>query len=205
MFFTILGAIFTYGIPLLVLLAIVGFRKSEGMWGNIISTINVTFAILVAVNYWEPLANFLANQWVGALYVVDYFSIWLIFIITLAALEEISMRLSRVKVKFPEQVEMIGGHATGVVLFLILFFGFHNFTMLLSPLPAEDNMSASPVASLMGNGYDFLSTGNLVPFTGETPFSFQKVVDDHTQRRIALKVQGAEKTTLFYEGPVPGQ
>ncbi|MGL4943865.1 MAG: hypothetical protein ACRC46_11830 [Thermoguttaceae bacterium] len=202
--FTILGYAFLYGVPVAIFLAIVGIRKGEGLWGNLVSTVNVAFASLVAVNYWEPLAKFMSSQWAGALYVSDYIAVWGIFTVTLLILEEVSMRISRVKVKFPEQVELFGGPAAGVVLFTVFVLGFYQFTLMLAPIPAGDNDSPIVVADMLGKSYSFLSTGNLAPFIESKPFDFQKVVDDQAKRRIALKVQGEEKTTLLYDGTVPG-
>lgn len=203
--FDILGYAFLYGIPVAIFLAIVGIRKGEGIWGNVLSLFNVLFASLVAVNYWEPAAKFMASQYVGVLYVSDYIAIWGIFIVTLIILEEVSMRISRVKVKFDNQVELIGGPVSGVALFVVFVFGFYQMTILMAPTPTDGNESTSPVASAMGNAYGVFSTGSLAPFTaGSTPFSFQKVVNDQTMRRVALKVQGEEKKTLLYDGSLPG-
>lgn len=204
--FDILGYGFLYGIPVAILLAIVGIRKGEGIWGNLVSTVNVIFAVLVAVNYWEPAAKFMASQWAGALYVVDYVAVWGIFTVVLIILEEISRRLSHVKVKFPEKVELFGGPVVGLALFTTLVLGFYQFTLLLAPLPtsASDDGTPSAVADAMGQSCAFLSTGNLAPFVESKSFDFQKVVNDHKSRRIALKVQGEEKKTLLYDGSIPG-
>ena len=41
-----------------ILVACVASLYTEGMWGNAIRLVNVVFAALLAVNFWEPLARF---------------------------------------------------------------------------------------------------------------------------------------------------
>ena len=63
-------------VMVVLFLACVGFSFSEGMWTNAIRLINVIFAALLAMNYFEPLANWL-DDWMRAFsYYWDFLAMW---------------------------------------------------------------------------------------------------------------------------------
>ncbi len=97
------------GFILAIMVAVVAFMIAEGLWSNFIMFFNVMMAALVAMSYWEPLADKL-NQLEGSFtYFWDFLSLWLIFAVTLGILRVLSDRLSNVRVRFFKPVEMAGG------------------------------------------------------------------------------------------------
>ncbi|MDR3108130.1 MAG: hypothetical protein LBU65_00380 [Planctomycetaceae bacterium] len=193
-----------FGIPGLVLLAVIGIRKNEGIWGNVISAINVSFAALIAINYWEPLAALAADQVKGGMFYWDYVCLWAIFLVSYGLLDDITHRISRVKVKFPETVEKVGGPVSGVFLF-VTFILFYTFSLHLAPLgtPYENSGEYAQYDLIKAQSYDLLSSGNLAPFVGESTFNSNRVFQDQNARRAALKAQAKEKHTFVFEGEIP--
>ncbi|HBT77250.1 MAG TPA: hypothetical protein DEB39_10085 [Planctomycetaceae bacterium] len=201
--FKILGWSFTFGVPLVVVVAILGLRKNEGVWGNTIAAINVSFAALIALNYWEDVASLLAGMYAAGLFYWDFIAIWLLFLVAYALLDEVTRHLTRVKVKFPDPIELLGTPAAGLCLFAV-FFLFYTFTLHLAPLgnPSEQGGIAS-YDLMKAKSYDILSSGNLAPFNSTNTFDSNKVFVNQNSRRAALKHVAESKGTTSFEGTVP--
>lgn len=82
---------------------------NSGMWSNTITLINVITAGLLAMNYFEPLADFFDKQAPSWTYVWDFVSLWLVFGISMLALRAVTDIASKVQVKFHPTVEKVGG------------------------------------------------------------------------------------------------
>lgn len=80
-----------------------------GMWSNTITLINVITAGLLAMNYFEPLAEFLDKQAPSWTYVWDFVSLWAVFGVSMLALRAVTDFASKVQVKFHPTVERVGG------------------------------------------------------------------------------------------------
>jgi hypothetical protein len=148
----ILYVCYGYAIPLVIYLALYGLRWNEGLWGNFLALGCVMFSILIAVGWWEDLAQLFALKLPSWMFYMDCFAIWLIFIVSLFILDSITRSLSRVSVFYGEQIEKIGN---GVVLFLLgtTIYIFFLFTENLSPvgdlLPEKTTFPGLP--NVMGN------------------------------------------------------
>ncbi len=200
-FFSILYQFFLYGVPLAAVGALFGFRWREGLWGNIISTMNVIFSLLIAVGWWESLTVFLVGKVNQMLYFADFLMFWAIFLISLAIFSEITKQLSKVKVKFAEQVEYVGNFVSLAILSLVLLGGY-NFSLDLSAVGENDNASVAS-DSIQTQTIRLLSEGSLSSFTEPHAFpaSFRA---DHLKRKQALMEQVKTKEgRVFYEGSVP--
>ena len=120
-------------VMVVLFLACVGFSFSEGMWTNAIRLINVIFAALLAMNYFEPLANWL-DDWMRAFsYYWDFLAMWALFVVSFFVLRLLTDTISQVKVRFPKIVEQIGSGIFGVVLGGVMV-GFTLTTLYAVPL-----------------------------------------------------------------------
>jgi uncharacterized membrane protein required for colicin V production len=93
----------------LVLFACVAMTYAEGMWSNAIRLINVVTAALLATNFFEPVTQLLEGWAPKVTYVADFVVLWLLFAVAMAVLRTFTDQVSRVKVRFPEQVDQVGG------------------------------------------------------------------------------------------------
>ena len=102
----------------LLLLAIiaccVGFTIQNGAWGNVLMLINVVMSALIAVNYFEPLANYLQSLDKSFTFIVDFVALWTIFVISAVVLRALTDKLSTVKVKLKKPFDQIVGGVLGV-------------------------------------------------------------------------------------------
>ena len=57
---------------LLIFLIVVGLLWLQGLWSNAITLINTTLAAMVALNYFEPVANLLDKQFPSYTYLWDF-------------------------------------------------------------------------------------------------------------------------------------
>jgi Colicin V production protein len=121
----------------LLLLAIFGgcvaSQAKAGIWSNFITLVNVITAALLAVNYWEPLANWLQSNAASLTYLLDFISLWLIFGVSMGVMRAATDSLSQVKVKFKKPID------TGVGIFLACWIGwvvvcFTTMTLHTAPL-----------------------------------------------------------------------
>ena len=208
-----LGVIFTLAVPL----AIFGLRLQEGFWSNTICFSNITFASLIAFNYYEPIAGLLVDAYAGGLYLYDYLSFWLLFALAFFLLNVVTNRLSKVRVHFPKVVEQVGN---GVLLFGI-FFNFASMIFFTLPM-APFHYDSAPLMlggdskqtqinrcewPFIGFGFKsrLLSRGTLVPFTGENVWDDpQKYVSDQIYKRGALVDTMYKKgNSMLFDGTPP--
>jgi hypothetical protein len=97
------------GLMFLILFASVAMLYSDGLWSNAVRLINVITAGLLAMNFFEPLADWL-EQSVSPSYTFfwDFISLWGLFIIFSVIFRQLTDRLSTVKVKFLKVTDQIG-------------------------------------------------------------------------------------------------
>ncbi|MBN1588406.1 MAG: CvpA family protein [Pirellulales bacterium] len=126
-------------LPLLLLvifIAVVASLYTEGMWGNAIMLVNVVTAALLATNYFEPLANKIENMSDTTrtyTYLLDFISLWLIFVIALIILRIFTDKISRVKVRFLNLANQIGSVAFACLVALVVVC-FATFSLHTAPL-----------------------------------------------------------------------
>lgn len=114
---------------LLIIAGVVAANLNEGLWGSAISFLNVVIAGLVAMNFFEPAAAYLAEQMSFFYYAADFICLWGIFGVTLLILSLATGFASNIKVKFFMPVEKAGSIIfsllTGWVLVCFLAASLH--------------------------------------------------------------------------------
>ncbi|HLA85081.1 MAG TPA: CvpA family protein [Thermoguttaceae bacterium] len=126
-------------LPLLlfvIFIAVVASLYTEGMWGNAIMLINVVTAGLIATNYFEPMAGWLEgwNDWFkSCTYLMDFLSLWLLFVVAMIVLRLFSDKICRVKVRFLSLANQIGSVVFACLVALVVLC-FTTFTLHTAPL-----------------------------------------------------------------------
>jgi hypothetical protein len=89
---------------------------SEGLWGAALMFFNILFAVLVAFNFYEPLAVLIVDN-VGGFTVdfADVFCLMMLFLITLVMLRLTTETMAPAMVRFPNPVYHIGRIAFGLL------------------------------------------------------------------------------------------
>ena len=98
---------------LAIFLCCIGFTIQNGLWGNAILLINVVTGALIAVNFFEPLADYLQSLEKTYTYLFDFLAMWLVFAVATGILRAFTDKLSTVKVKFRKPFDQIGGIVLG--------------------------------------------------------------------------------------------
>jgi len=202
-----MGVVFTIAVPL----AIFGLRLREGLWSNMICCANITFASLIAFNYYEPIAGLIVDAWAGGLFFYDYLVFWLLFSLVFYIINFVTNKISQIKVQFPKIVEQVGN---GAFLFLI-FFNFLSiigFSLPMAPFqPGEDAQKTGEMQSeFHGIGFGVkvrtLCRGTLVPFTGENVWNDVEpsgYVSDQVNKRWWLVSNAIDQQTMLFDGTPP--
>ncbi|MHC4398119.1 MAG: CvpA family protein [Planctomycetota bacterium] len=97
---------------LVVLGGCVAFLYADGMWSNAIQLVNVIFAGLLAMSFWEPLARWIESwgSWFASCTVFwDITCLWLVFCAALITLRSLTSFASKVRVRFLKIADLIGG------------------------------------------------------------------------------------------------
>ncbi len=118
---------------LLIFLACVAALWFQGLWSNLVTLINMLIAMMLAFNYFEPVAKLLVNQERSYNYLYDYVVLWLLFAISFGILRLITDFASPRRVVFNFWVEMVGRSVLAVWI-AWLFIGFVCATMHTAPL-----------------------------------------------------------------------
>lgn len=117
----------------LMIIAVLALQISAGMWSNAITFINTVMAALLAMNYFEPLAAWFDDQMPWMTYSADFLALWILFIAFTVVLRTITGRASKVKVRFLEVADKIGGGVFALLTGLVLV-GFTLTTLHTAPL-----------------------------------------------------------------------
>lgn len=109
----------------------------QGLWGNAITLINVTFSAMLATNLYEPVVAVFDNEGSRSsfTYLIDFLALWGLFVMFLTMFRLITDLLSRYRVRFNPYVEYFGR------AFLVIWIGwlvvcFTCFTLHTAPLGA---------------------------------------------------------------------
>ena len=108
----------------------------QGLWSNAITLINILLAMMLAFNYFEPLANMLDGMEPSYTYLWDFLALWGLFAICFGLLRALTDMLSRKRVAFDFWVETVGRSVLAVWI-AWLFIGFVCATMHTAPLGAH--------------------------------------------------------------------
>jgi hypothetical protein len=129
----------------LLLLAIfaicIGFTLPNGLWGNGVLLIVVVMSALIATNYFEWLAEKLQGYDKSYTYLFDFLAIWLLFAVSAIIIRVFTDKLSKVKVKFRQPFDQIGGIILGAwvgwVMVCFTLFSFHTAPLARNFLQGE--------------------------------------------------------------------
>jgi Colicin V production protein len=138
-------------ITVLFLLIFVGVTAAcwfQGLWTCAINVINMTFAALIATNYWEPLCNYL-DESIGKVPefppagAYDILSLWILFSISYALLRAITNKLSEHRVEFEKTTDLVGRSILSLWCGW-LFLCFTAFALHTAPIPAKPGVWETP-------------------------------------------------------------
>jgi hypothetical protein len=118
---------------LLIMFFCVAFVFNEGLWSAAVLLINVLLAGIIAVNFFEPLANWFDSMMPSLTYFWDFLSVWICFSLALVALRLTTGFLSRHRVRFKRPVDVGGGVFFAVCVGWVMM-QFTLFTFHLAPL-----------------------------------------------------------------------
>ncbi|HUE69550.1 MAG TPA: hypothetical protein VMP01_01570 [Pirellulaceae bacterium] len=142
-----------YFLLFLIFAATVAALWFHGTWNNCVTLINMTLAMMIATNYYEPICFQLEQFDASFTYLLDFVVIWVLFGITFLILRLITDMLSTNRVKFITPVEMALRSLTALWggWLLICFIGF---TLHFAPLNSESpgGALASPPSSMSAFG-----------------------------------------------------
>lgn len=125
---------------LIIVLGTIACLWNRGIWGAALTLVNVVFAALLAMNFFEPLANMLSSEKTIAAAnsnMMDFIALWGLFALFSGAFRLATDLVSRVKVRFPYAVDVAGAVvlaiATGWVLFCFTMASLHASPLARSP------------------------------------------------------------------------
>ena len=125
-----------YFLLFLIFAATVAAMWFHGTWNNCVTLINMTLAMMIATNYYEPICYQLEQLDASFTYLLDFVVIWILFGVTFLILRLITDMLSSNRVKFIMPVEMALRSVTAIWggWLMICFVGF---TLHFAPLNSE--------------------------------------------------------------------
>jgi uncharacterized membrane protein required for colicin V production len=119
-------------LDLFVLATCVAFLFRDGIWSNAVRLVNIVFAGLLTMNFYEPLAKFITEYsedirtWAPFM---DFLAFWICFVGFAAILTAITDKVSRVRVRFLQVAERVGGLALsfciGWIMVCIVLVSLH--------------------------------------------------------------------------------
>lgn len=118
-----------------------GVLWMHGLWSNAITLINMILAMLLATNFFEPVAALVDSFLPAATYFLDVACLWVLFMIFYGIFRAITDGLSKAHVKFILPVEMAG--RTLLALWCgWLMVCFVTFSLQMAPLNSATPMGA---------------------------------------------------------------
>jgi hypothetical protein len=126
---------------LLVFALTAGILWLHGLWGNAITLVNMILAMLLATNFFEPVAD-LAEQYSPAgTYFFDFAALWILFLVFFGVFRAITDALSPEGVKFILPVE-IAGRSLLAIWCGWLMVCFVTFSLQMAPLNSATPLGA---------------------------------------------------------------
>jgi hypothetical protein len=121
---------------ILVLGACVGCLFRDGIWSNALRLVNVIFAGLLAMNFYEFVASWLTNfseDFHTFVAMWDFLAFWACFVVFVVVFRAITDSVSKVRVRFLQIVDLYGGIALSLCVGWIMV-GITLTSLHLSPL-----------------------------------------------------------------------
>lgn len=127
---------------LLVLLATAALVWLGGLWSAVITWVNLLLAMLIATNYFEPVATLLENSGAASwTYLLDFVVLWLLFFLAFGVLRTLTDALSRNAIEFDKPLEL-AGKAIFALWCGWLMVCFTAFSLHMAPLNSADPLGA---------------------------------------------------------------
>lgn len=123
-----------------------------GLWGNFITLINFFFASLIASSFYERVAGTLAQKQPNYAALMDFLSLWILFVISFILLRILTDNLGPYKLKFDKITELVGRSVLSVWI-ACLFVSFTTFSFHMAPFHPSD-FQEDPNSSTLGIGPD---------------------------------------------------
>ena len=121
---------------LLIWIICIAMLWNEGMWTNSINLINILLSSLVAMNYWEPVADLAEGKFeflASCTYLLDYLCMWFVFFLAFIVLRAVTDAISTTQVKFKLPIEQAGRVVTVVAIGWVMV-SFFVATLHTAPL-----------------------------------------------------------------------
>jgi hypothetical protein len=121
----------------------------QGLWRAALALVNLTLAMTIASNFFEPISTFIENKGAASYtYLLDFIVLWILFAITYAILRTITERVAKTPVKFDMPVEMAGRSVLALWCGWLMVC-FVAFSLQMAPLNAVSPLGAwsSPASS----------------------------------------------------------
>jgi hypothetical protein len=114
---------------LLIMFFCIAFVFNEGLRSAVVLLMNVLLAGIIAMNFFEPLADWFESMMPSFTYFWDFIALWLCFAIAIALLRLLTGMLSKHRVRFKKPVDtacgLIFAASIGWVMMLFTLFSFH--------------------------------------------------------------------------------
>ena len=123
-------------ILILIFLLVAGVLWFQGLWSNAVTLINMLLAMMLAVNYFEPLSDLIEKQQPSFTYLADFLVLWGLFALSFGVLRLATDFLSRKRVAFSFWVETVGRSLLAIWV-AWLFVAFTCASMHTAPLGAH--------------------------------------------------------------------
>lgn len=136
-------------INFLILFIVIAMLFPDGLWSNTLAFINTVLSVLLAVNYFEPVANFLESKAPTLTFLVDFVALWLLFTLSYAFLGTVTQTISKHRVRFKMPVEM-GGRVLMAALTAAVVSAFFTLSLHTAPLvrnPIKGGFQKTPMAN----------------------------------------------------------
>ena len=132
---------------LVILAAATGLLALGGFWRALVAFFNVQLAASLATAWYPTLADLLEGQVPAYRYLLDFLSIWLIFVVVASLTRAATDWLAPNKVAFPPLVERIG---CGIASFLTawVLMAFTAASLHTAPVP-RDFIQPTPEARML--------------------------------------------------------
>jgi len=126
---------------LLVLLATAALVWFQGLWGAALALVNLTIAMLLATNFFEPIASLIDGFDGSFTYLLDFVVLWMVFVFAFAFLRLMTHLMSGTRVKFILPVEMAGRSMLALWCGWLMVC-FTAFSLQMAPLNAASPLGA---------------------------------------------------------------
>jgi hypothetical protein len=138
-------------LSLIVMAACIAFLCRDGIWNNALQLVNVVFAGLLSMNFYEWVARYTTkiNDDVHTFVpMIDFLALWTCFVLFVFVLRAVTEAVSKVRVRFLQIIDRSGGAALSVCIGWVMVC-FTLASLHVSPLAQYPMMGAFQPQSSM--------------------------------------------------------